>query len=423
MTTPASGAVGIAVDAVLTASFSEPVNTTTLNTSSVTVAGSGSAAPVTGTVTVTGTTATFTPAAPLSPSTTYTVTISTAVKDVAGNALASTYVWSFTTAAPPDVTAPTIVSRTPSPEATQVALSVKPSVTFSEPMRSATLSTATITLTNAGTGTPVPGTISVSGDTATFVPTAALEPTTQYTMRVLTGVQDLAGNALNAPATWAFRTLTPASVDYQYPANGAIGVPQDIAVTAGFSEAIDPATLTPSTFMISGPGGGAVSGIVVVNVTNNAAIFYPDSRLAANTQYTVTVKSTVRTATGNALGQDFTWTLTTETTAPDNTPPEVSFTSPQDGNSGIDIATSITVLMTERMSNPTINTASVTIAPASGGTPLPAAIALFGLRFVVTPSSPLLPNTRYTVSISTDVKDVAGNALAAAYRWSFTTAP
>jgi len=46
---------------------------------------------------VTGTIATFTPLSNLAPSTTYVITITTGVTDLAGNALASQYVWMFTT--------------------------------------------------------------------------------------------------------------------------------------------------------------------------------------------------------------------------------------------------------------------------------------------------------------------------------------
>jgi hypothetical protein len=48
-------------------------------------------------VTYAGTTATFTPASNLVLNAIYTATIATRAKDLAGNALASTYVWSFTT--------------------------------------------------------------------------------------------------------------------------------------------------------------------------------------------------------------------------------------------------------------------------------------------------------------------------------------
>jgi hypothetical protein len=48
-------------------------------------------------VTYSGVTAIFTPTSPLAANTLYTATITTEAKDLAGNALASNYVWSFTT--------------------------------------------------------------------------------------------------------------------------------------------------------------------------------------------------------------------------------------------------------------------------------------------------------------------------------------
>src|SRR5438093_13432850 len=55
--------------------------------------------PVVGTVIYAGVTATFDPLSALAPSTTYTATITTGTRDLAGNALANTFAWSFTTAA------------------------------------------------------------------------------------------------------------------------------------------------------------------------------------------------------------------------------------------------------------------------------------------------------------------------------------
>ena len=37
------------------------------------------------------------------------------------------------------------------------------------------------------------------------------------------------------------------------------------------------------------------------------------------------------------------------------------------------------------------------------------------------PNTDLTPNTTYTATITTDAKDLAGNALPAAYTWQFTT--
>src|SRR5207249_741975 len=61
---------------------------------------------VAGTVSYTNGTAIFTPADNLAPLTTFTATISTRVKDLAGNPLTTDISWSFTTGVAPDTTAP-----------------------------------------------------------------------------------------------------------------------------------------------------------------------------------------------------------------------------------------------------------------------------------------------------------------------------
>ena len=96
-TNPINGATGVAV---ITASFSEAMSAGTITTGTFTLSGPGPT-PVTGTVSYTASTyiAKFTPTSALAPSTAYTATITTGVKDVAGNALASSHVWSFTTSA------------------------------------------------------------------------------------------------------------------------------------------------------------------------------------------------------------------------------------------------------------------------------------------------------------------------------------
>jgi Ice-binding-like/Bacterial Ig-like domain len=96
-TNPADGAIGVAV---ITASFSEAMNASTITTATFTVSGPG-ATPVTGTVTYDASTAIakFTPTSALALDTDYAATITTGAKDVAGNSLASNHAWGFTTAA------------------------------------------------------------------------------------------------------------------------------------------------------------------------------------------------------------------------------------------------------------------------------------------------------------------------------------
>jgi len=96
-TSPEANATGVAVDTVITATFSEAMDASTITTGSFTLDGiSGSISYGSGTYT-----ATFTPSADLAYSTTYTATLSTAITDTAGNPLASAYSWSFTTTSAP----------------------------------------------------------------------------------------------------------------------------------------------------------------------------------------------------------------------------------------------------------------------------------------------------------------------------------
>ena len=104
LTSPASAAMAVPLNAVVSATFSkdmDPLTITAPGTFTVAVAGAGGAA-VTGTVTYDAVNdiATFTPAANLTPSTQYTATVSNAATDLAGNALVAGVVpnpWTFTT--------------------------------------------------------------------------------------------------------------------------------------------------------------------------------------------------------------------------------------------------------------------------------------------------------------------------------------
>lgn len=94
-TDPANSATNVPINQIVSATFSELMNTTTVNGMSFTLM--AGAVSVAGTVACPGTTATFTPTSNLAGSTVYTATITTAVTDVAGNALAAEAVWTFTT--------------------------------------------------------------------------------------------------------------------------------------------------------------------------------------------------------------------------------------------------------------------------------------------------------------------------------------
>ena len=133
-TSPKDTSESVSLNSKVSATFNEGMNPSTINARSFTL--TQGTTPIAGVISYTGTTATFSPTTNLTPSTTYTGTITAGVEDVAGNAMISNYVWSFTTSAGPDITAPTVTATDPINEATGVTLNKNISATFSKPMDS-----------------------------------------------------------------------------------------------------------------------------------------------------------------------------------------------------------------------------------------------------------------------------------------------
>jgi M6 family metalloprotease-like protein len=113
-TSPASGATDVAITTFITATFSKAMDSSTISASTFSLSGG-----ITGTVSYDNSTktATFTPSSNLSYSTPYTATITTGVKDSAGNTMDANYAWSFVTEPAPVIASPT-PAATPSPTVT-----------------------------------------------------------------------------------------------------------------------------------------------------------------------------------------------------------------------------------------------------------------------------------------------------------------
>ncbi len=103
-TTPAAGAGGVGVGTAVTATFSRPLNPTTVTTSTFHMRAAGATSDVPATVSYAGLTATLQPGAPLAVNTTYTVTVSGSITGADGTPVGSDFTWSFTTQPYPTVT-------------------------------------------------------------------------------------------------------------------------------------------------------------------------------------------------------------------------------------------------------------------------------------------------------------------------------
>jgi len=98
---------------------------------------------------------------------------------------------------------------------------------------------------------------------------------------------------------------TPPTVTARTPAAGATGVATSTAVTATFSEPVQPATIVMS---VTGPAG-AVAGSTAYDAATQRGTFTPSAALATSTQYTASV-SGAQDAAGNQMAPT-SWSFTT----------------------------------------------------------------------------------------------------------------
>ena len=415
-TVPALDVTGVATNQQIAAVFSEAMDPLTISAVSFTLKQGTTA--VTGTVTYAGVTATFTPRHPLAASTLYTATITSGATDLAGNALATVFVWHFTTGAAPDTTLPTVSFIVPSVAATDVATNQQIAAVFSEAMDPVTISAVTFTL-KQGT-TAVTGTVAYAGVTATFKPISPLAVSTLYTATINIGATDLAGNALATPFVWHFTTgagpdTNPPTVSFIVPSIAATDVATNQQLAAVFSEAMDPLTISTATFTLQ-QGTTAVTG--TVGYAGVTATFKPINPLAVSTLYTATINSGATDLAGNALATPFVWHFTTSGGS-DTNPPTVTSTINPNGAIGVPINTKVGATFSEAMDPLTIST--LTFLFTKGGAPVAGLVTYSGVSAVFAPTTNLDASTTYTATITTGAKDLAGNALASDYVWSWTT--
>ncbi len=421
---PTNGATGVLTDQVLTVTFNQAVNCSTITTSSFTLAGPAGA--VAGTVACSGTSATsatFTPTSHLAINSNFTATITTGVTTPDGAALASNFVWSFRTGASASTTPPTVTAVNPLNNATGVALNTAITAAFDEAMNPATMTASTFTLTGPGT-TSVGGAVSYNSlsNIVTLTPASNLAPLTLFTATITTGVTNLSGTAMAANFVWTFTTgaapdITPPTVISTNPVNLATNVPLNQAIAAIFSKAMNPATISTTTFTLA-QGTTPIAGAVTYAAVGTTATFTPTINLTADTLYTATITTGVTDLAGNHLASNYVWTFTTGTAL--TTPPTVLSTNPVSNATGV-CTNGINATFSTAMNPTTINTATFLVTTA--GLPVTGTVSLdvTGTIATFTPLNPLTASTTYTATITTGVEDLALTPLAVADIWSFTT--
>jgi hypothetical protein len=315
-TTPINSAAGVPLNGTITVTFNTAMNPATITQEALTVLAPGEVAggrvattQISGIMTYDAITFTmkFVPSTKLKANTTYTGTVATSVKDPMGNALQTPYIWSFSTSAS---VAPTVVSTDPLNNATGVVTNKIEAATFSVPMDPSTMTATTFTLKQGAT--PIAGTVSYSGSTASFNPTSSLASNTVYTATITTGAKDAPGTAMAANYVWTFTTgmISAPKVNSTDPLNLATNIPLNKTISAVFSEVMDALSITSSSFTLM-TGGYPVAG--TVNYAGTTATFTPTGNLLSGSTYTATLTTNVKNPAGTPITSNYVWTFSTST--------------------------------------------------------------------------------------------------------------
>lgn len=200
------------------------------------------------------------------------------------------------------------------------------------------------------------------------------------------------------------------------PISNAKNVPTNGQISAQFSIAMDPASITNATFVVKAGTAEAVAG--TVTYASSLATFTPSANLAANTAYTATITTGAKDTGGKSLAKDYTWNFTTSALA-DVIKPTVTVTDPANNATGIALTSKVVITFSEAMNPATVS--SLTVSVKQGTTAVAGAVTYENLKATFTPAANLTAGKVYTVTVSVGASDAAGNALAAAYIFSFTT--
>ena len=208
----------------------------------------------------------------------------------------------------------------------------------------------------------------------------------------------------------------PPAVASTSPGSNATNIPLNTSISVYFKTTMNAATISQNTFLVK-QGNTAVAGVVTYK--DSVALFKPAANLEGNKIYTCTITSGAKNIAGTSLSKDYTFSFTTSGIA-DNIAPMAMSVTPQNNATGVPQGNNITVNFNEAMNASTINT--TTFIVKQGNTAVAGSVTYTGLIATFTPSSILSAGLKYTASISTDAKDLAGNALSSILVWDFTMA-
>ena len=482
--TPVAGSGSVSTATAATATFSRGMDPNTLTTASFTLTSAAGSVPGTVSYDAPSATATFTPAVPLTPSTTYTAQLAGTISAADGTPFAATS-WGFTT-----VDGPKVTSVNPADGTAYVDRASVVKATFSRSMAPASITASTFQL-YAADGTVAPATVAYDDSTftATLTPSSQLLGGVTYAASVSGSVRSTDGTPVGSNTVWRFTTSTCPCSLFPVPLVPAL---QDLPTRDGRSGTgpwtyelgvkfrVDEAMrLKAVRFWKSKSETGThvaslwtTTGLLLASttITGETASGWQNGNFAsppllqagttyiasvnANSYYNTTSRALVTQIVsgplrsvadglngvfGSAAGQfpnqayNSSNYFTDVTVVPDGDPasPTVTATKPVADQANVDANLPLTARFSRPM-NPSTITASafnVRAQGTSGGTDAGGAVDATVAyddatnTATLTPSAPLTHGVTYVATLDTSIRAQDGKPLAAPLTWTFAVSP
>jgi len=308
-----------------------------------------------------------------------------------------------------------------------------------------------IYLTEAGSGAKIAGAVTApTATSARFTPSAALTVGKSYTLFLTPAVKDLVGNPVqgNGPggvyvlnfgttgemytggggASFGTGNAFPPFVVGSQPAPGKANVALNTKSFVTFSDALQNTAgnlANVKLYLVSNPYTASESKTVVSTVnsldtSNKIVILAPSANLTASSNYRLEVTGGLTSSKGISLGNpgqagytatvmyksDFNTGSSTDTTAP-----TVNGTIPAASATGVSPTAPIVVVFSEAIDPSTITDSSLSVKLGSSVLAGNLTYDTTSWKATFVPTYALTATSTYTITITTDVKDLAGRPL------------
>ncbi len=418
--TPVDGATDIGTANPIVLTFSEALEPGTVNSNTFTLFANGSRLSPSVSRSLDNRTVTLTTTLPAN--STIAVVATSAVQDLAGNALAD-FTSTFNTGPGFDSGRPFVATQRPRNGASNVPVDQSLVLLMNETLDASTVPGALLVSQNGVLVNGAVTTVTPDGRGIEFVPAAPWENGALIQVFLTDAARDLSGNAFSN-YQGSFRTaadpgtLRPSVVRVSMDAIPTGQMPLNAVFDVEFSEPLDPATVNDTTVILrENISGSPVVASTVSLIGDRIIRMVPDAALTASSPYFLDLLNGIQDLDGQTVSTSsnpatvILRRVFTTGTGADNVAPAVTVVSPPDGAGDVALNTNIRVRFDEPVSPLTVSGDTILVTDG-GSTAVPCSISFTNSNqdILIVPHAPLVASMVYDLTVL-GVEDHAGNAV------------